>query len=66
MAEKTKRRGRPLKGDTKKNVVAMRIDDNTRDMLNDICMNYGVSKSELIQKWAKNQHEMMKMGVELL
>ena len=44
----------------------MRIDDNTRDMLNDICMNYGVSKSELIQKWAKNQHEMMKMGVELL
>lgn len=44
----------------------MRVDDETRDMLNDICEKYGVSKAELIERWARNQYKMMENDIDLL
>ena len=44
----------------------MRVDDETRNMLNDICEKYGVSKPELIERWARNQYKMMENGIDLL
>ena len=66
MNEQNKKRGRPITGCAKTNVVAMRIDDETRDALCDICNHYGISKSKLLKKWTENQHKMMENGIDLL
>ncbi len=66
MSDDKKKRGRPVSGNTKNNVVSMRVDDETRNMLNDICEKYGVSKPELIERWARNQYKMMENGIDLL
>lgn len=66
MSEEKKKRGRPVSNHTKNNVVSMRVDDETRDMLNNICEKYGVSKPELIERWARNQYKMMENGIDLL
>ena len=66
MSDEKKKRGRPVTGEAKNNVVAMRIDDETRDMLNNICKNYNISKSDVLKKWVKNQYNMMENGIDLL
>lgn len=66
MSDEKKKRGRPAKGNTKNNVVAMRVDDETRDALYEICEHYNISKSDLLKKMVQTQHNFMENGIDFL
>lgn len=66
LEEVKKKRGRPVTGCPKNNVIAVRTTEQTKQMLDEICKTYGASKSDILEKWVENQHKMMEMGIELM
>lgn len=59
------KRGRPVTGHAKKRVVSFRTDDDTMKMLDYICEDKGVTKSEMLKQIIGMHYNLAKRGIKL-